>query len=103
MKRLVQILVLVTWLIGTATGGFTAHLGPPVESESVHVVAESDLGRVAVRAKQIVLAVQVPPIAHWRVSAPAPSFLRSWLRASPRPRPDTHADAAVRSPSSRPL
>lgn len=95
MKRFVRILVLITWLIGNATGGFTAQLGPPDETEPVHVVAESDLGRVTVRAKQIVLAVQLPPIAHCRVAVPAPSTLRHWLRASPRPTPDAHADAAI--------
>lgn len=102
MKRLVRILLFVTWLIGAATGGFTAQPGPPTARETAHVVAESDLGRVTVRSERIVLAVQVNQGAHWRIAAPAPSSLRNWLRASPQPSPDAHPDAAVRDPSSLP-
>ena len=80
MKRLVQVLLLVAWLVGLFPG--PSALDPSVRSpdalrasDPVRVVADTDLVRLTVDRTRIRLAVGPRDHLTWRVSVPRPDAL----------------------------
>ena len=80
MKRLVQVLLLVAWLVGLFPG--PSALDPSVRSpdalrasDPVRVVADTDLVRLTVDRTRIRLAVGPRSRVAWRVSVPRPDAL----------------------------
>jgi hypothetical protein len=92
MKRLVQVLLLMAWLVGVLPGGTTP--GPSAQDPDVlraagpvRVVADTDLVRLTVDRTRIRLAVGPRDHLAWRVSVPRPDALSAAAtdRSSPPP------------------
>jgi len=96
MKRLVQVLLLVAWLVGLLPG--PAAEGPAGQdpevlraSDPVQVVADTDLVRLTVERTRIRLAVGLgSPDGAWQVSVPRRDALAAAASTdrSPPPRSD---------------
>lgn len=97
MKRLVQVLLLVAWLVGLLPGpAAEGPAGPDPDvlraADPVRVVADTDLVRLTVDRTRIRLAVGPgSPDGGWQVSVPRPDVLAaagSTRRSAPPPCPD---------------
>lgn len=73
MKLLSKIVLVLIWLLGTATSGLTIHpCSPCPPSAEAPSPAELPLVQVDQETGTIVLTVGVSSEAHWRLAVPAP-------------------------------
>ena len=89
MKRLARLLLLVAWLAGALTGGYTVD---PTPSERGCVVVQTDWVGLTTTGNHVVLVVGHGDAA-WRIAAPVPPFVQQWIRGleerGPGARPST--------------
>jgi len=72
MKRLVRIVLLVTWLTGLLSEGSLHPPEDPALDAPVRRVADTDLFRLTIGAERIVLRVGGEQPPHWRLAVPIP-------------------------------
>lgn len=79
MKLLSKIVLVLVWLLGTATSGLTIHpCSPCPPSAEAPSPAEPPLIQVNEETGTIVLTVGVSSEAHWRLAVTVPFVLVSW-------------------------
>jgi hypothetical protein len=78
MKRLVQFLLFAVWLVGAVTGGLTVQPDDP-PTPATAAVADVDRSGLRVQEDRIVMAVHMGE-NRWRLVAPVPASVASWLR-----------------------
>lgn len=101
MKRLVQILFVAIWIVGTVVGGLDVwSSGPALEEGSLHLLVDTDHARLGANRSHVVLTIKSPWRSWWRVTAPIPEILAPDRSEKP---PPSHAEAAAPSSALPPV